>query len=76
MRTVWDRSILKHLREKKGLNHTQVAAHIGVIAQTVANWEEGYGEPKASQVIALIELFGCAADTFLREAEEPVRNGA
>lgn len=76
MRTVWDYTVLKRLREAAGLNHTQVAAKVGVIAQTVANWEEGSGEPKASHVIALIKLFRCDEEELLREARETAVNGA
>lgn len=61
----WNHAVLKGLREKKDLNHTQLAAQVGVTADTIRNWENGTYEPRASQIIDLIRALDCDEEEFL-----------
>lgn len=48
---------LRKCRKRKGLTQPEVAALLGVHETTYRRWELGDGEPKASQVVRLCEVF-------------------
>ena len=56
---------LKKIRQYKGYTQLDVAAEIGVEQSTIAKWESGKTEPKASSLIALSKLFQCSVDLIL-----------
>lgn len=65
----------------RNLSHEKVAQALGVSAKSVVNWEKDRGDPSASNVIALAELFGVSTDYLLGVTErasgtDPVEQGA
>ena len=46
----WDAERVKALREFLGLTQTQFAEELGILQQTVSQWECGYHYPKGSSV--------------------------
>lgn len=55
------RTIKQH-REAAGLTQFQVAVAIGVQPNTVAGWEAGRKEPRATHLQALARVLGVSAD--------------
>jgi transcriptional regulator with XRE-family HTH domain len=48
---------IRELRTAAGMTQRQVAEGVSVTIATVANWERGTYEPRASQLRALARLF-------------------
>ena len=49
----WDAERVKALREFLGLTQTQFAEELGILQQTVSQWECGYHYPKGASVKVL-----------------------
>ena len=58
---------IKTIRHIKNMSAEFVARELGVSRQTIVNWEIGKTEPGASQIRAMCELFGVAAEELLKE---------
>ncbi len=52
---------IRELREEHGLTQLQLAYRVGVTPLTIANWERGRTEPKATQLRKVAEVFGLAS---------------
>ena len=51
--------LIRKLRLRAGLTQAAVAAALGVIPDTVANWERGRSNPQSPELaIAIVELLG------------------
>lgn len=46
------------------LTQQEVAKHMRVGKQTIVSWEKGLTEPKATQALALAELYGLPLDNI------------
>ena len=60
---------IKELRLERNLNQRELAAAIQVSQPTIAAWESGENEPKATYILRLALFFGVTAD-FLLGLEE------
>lgn len=49
-------------RVNKGLKQGDAAKALGVMPQTLRNWEKGKTFPKASQLAKLCDLYGVTTD--------------
>lgn len=49
----WDAEKVKSLRDYLGLTQTQFAEELGILQQTVSQWECGYHYPKGASVKVL-----------------------
>jgi transcriptional regulator with XRE-family HTH domain len=49
---------LRARREARGLNRTELAAHLGTTAVAVSAWEDNGQQPSDEHAAALVELFG------------------
>ncbi|MEK7278953.1 MAG: helix-turn-helix domain-containing protein [Chloroflexota bacterium] len=49
----WDAEKVKALRDYLGLTQTQFAGELGILQQTVSQWECGYHYPKGASVKVL-----------------------
>ncbi len=56
--------VLKQLREKWGMNQTQVAAFLGVDRSAVSQWETGERPIPAKYLSRVADLFGVEAHFF------------
>lgn len=62
---------IRELRTARELTQKQVADGIGVTIATVANWERGTYEPRASQLRKLAKLFDvCMEDIDTESAHD------
>lgn len=68
----WDYTQLQVQRLRKNWSETKLAAEIGVVAETVRNWERGSTEPSASMICAIIRALGCPPEDLL-ETLEPAK---
>ena len=55
---------IKELRNDKGLSQMQLAKCIGVSQKAVDYWERNINEPRASYIIALVNVFEISFDEF------------
>lgn len=55
----------RELRESKGLTAQVAATSLEVSIATLLSWESGKSQPKARQLLALCELYGCTCDELL-----------
>ena len=55
---------IKELRLEKGLSQMQLGKMIGASQKAVDYWERSVNEPKASYIIALVNVFGVTNDEF------------
>lgn len=53
---------IKYLRYEKGLTQEEVAAHLGVSAQSISKWERGEGYPDIETLPALANYFNISID--------------
>lgn len=49
-------------RVNKGIKQAEVAKMLGIMPQTLRNWEKGKTFPKASQLTKLCEIYGVTTD--------------
>ena len=49
---------LKKLRERAGLNRTELAAKVGVEARTIRRWEDGENVPHPERMKKLNRILG------------------
>jgi transcriptional regulator with XRE-family HTH domain len=67
-------TVLKQLREKAGLNQSQLAERLGVDQASVSRWERGQGEPGVSMVKPLAAILGVSAESLINvPAAKPAR---
>lgn len=55
---------IKELRLDKGYTQQRLAQLVGVSQKAVDYWERSVNEPKASYIIALVNVFGISFDDF------------
>ena len=55
---------IKELRLEKGLSQMQLGKMIGASQKAVDYWERSVNKPKASYIIALVNVFGVTFDEF------------
>ena len=58
---------IKELRIEKNLSQMQLAKSIGVSQKAVDYWERNVNEPKASYIIALVQVFDISFDEFFAD---------
>ena len=58
-------TVIKKLRQERGMVQEQVAEYLNVSTQAVSRWETGSALPDITQVPALANLFNCSADILL-----------
>lgn len=56
---------LRAARINANLNQSDVAAELGVSAESVANWERGKVPLKATTLVRLCQLYGVPIDNIL-----------
>ncbi len=56
---------LKAARVNAGMTQTQVAEKVGVIKETILNWENGKTKIKTFQLMALCQLYGISVDNII-----------
>ena len=57
-------AIKKH-REASGLKQAYVAKQLGIAVDTMWRYENDKGEPRATELLKMSELFGCTVDELL-----------
>lgn len=50
---------IRALRHQKGWSQQELGEKLGVHVNTARNWEQGTYEPRAGEIAAMAELFGC-----------------
>ena len=58
---------IKEFRLEKNLSQMQLAQKIGVSQKAVDYWERNINEPKASYIIALVNVFEVTFDEFFSD---------
>ena len=58
-------TVIKKLRQERGMVQEQVAEYLNVSTQAVSRWETGSALPDITQVPAIANLFNCSADMLL-----------
>ena len=58
---------INELRIEKGLSQMQLSKLIGVSQKAIDYWERNVNEPKASYIIALVNVFDITFDEFFAE---------
>jgi transcriptional regulator with XRE-family HTH domain len=66
---------LRELREERDLSQFELAVKTGVTPGTIANWERGKSEPKATHLRRLAEVFGVSMDVILIGDQEGDQEG-
>lgn len=56
---------IKKYREAAALTQLQVAKTLGISVDTLWRWENSTGEPRATELIKMAQLFGCSVDELL-----------
>lgn len=56
---------IKHLRTEKGLTQDEVAAHLGISAQSVSKWERNEGYPDIEMLPPLANYFQISIDELI-----------
>lgn len=64
---------MREARKTAGRTQQEAADYLGVTNDTIKNWEKGYTDPRAYQLIALALFYGCSAWTWLQGLEEATR---
>jgi transcriptional regulator with XRE-family HTH domain len=67
-------TLIKELREEKGLTQVEMAKLTGVSQQAVQQWETGHSSPRGSRLGKVASILGVDANTLKRgtRAEQPV----
>ena len=58
---------IKELRLEKGLSQAGLAKRIGASQKAIDYWERSVNEPKASFIIALVNVFELSYDEFFSD---------
>lgn len=58
---------IKELRLEKGLSQASLAKRIGASQKAIDYWERSVNEPKASFIIALVNVFDISYDEFFSD---------
>ncbi len=53
------------LRAARGWSQVELAKRLGVVKQTVSNWENGNIQPSIEMLVRLAKLFGVSTDYLL-----------
>ena len=53
--------LLRALRERAGMTHRQVGAHLGVHATLVGRWEDGSRALHWDRAVQMLDLYGATA---------------
>ena len=61
--------VLKNHRTECKMTQEFVAESLGVSRQAVSKWESGKSAPSTTNLLALAELFGLAAEDLLKEVQ-------
>ncbi|MBR5231812.1 MAG: helix-turn-helix transcriptional regulator [Clostridia bacterium] len=62
-------TIIKKIRNEKGMTQEAAAEALGVSRQTVSNWENGRSYPDIISVIKMSEIYSVSLDRLLKEEE-------
>ncbi len=58
---------IKELRLERGFSQMRLGKEIGVSQKAVDYWERNVNEPKASYIIALVNIFEISFDDFFAD---------
>lgn len=64
-------TILKQLREEKGLGQKELAAVLYVSNGTISNYENGVHSPSLDTLCAIADYYGVSVDFLLGRADSP-----
>lgn len=67
--------LLKENRLRCKMTQEFVAEALGVSRQAVSKWENGTTDPSTSNLLALADLYGIAADELLRSVDREINQG-
>lgn len=59
-------SLIKKIREEKGLSQSELGSILGVTNKAVSRWENGRGYPDTSLLLKLSEILGITVDELLK----------
>ncbi len=62
-------SIIKKVRQEKGLTQEAAAEALGVSRQTISNWENGRTYPDILSVIRMSDVYAVSLDRLLKEED-------
>lgn len=66
---------IKKYREAAGLKQAFVAKNLGISIDTMWRYENDKGEPRATDLLKMSELFGCTVDELLgKNPTQPLPN--
>jgi transcriptional regulator with XRE-family HTH domain len=60
----------KQLREERGLNQPEIAKKLGVIKQTISNYENNNREPEFSDLVKIADFFQISIDYLLGRTDK------
>jgi transcriptional regulator with XRE-family HTH domain len=69
-------SNLRKLRTERFLTQAQLAETLGISKRTLIRWEDGQGEPGASELMALARFYGISIDQLVGDLFPPEPTGA
>lgn len=58
-------SNIKFLREKNNVSQTELGLQLNKVKQTISHWEQGKGEPSASELYRLATFFGLSVNELV-----------
>lgn len=61
---------IKNLRKSNDLNQAEMAEKLGIVRQTIINWEKGHSQPEREDLKKLSKVFDIDLNNLLEEAEE------
>jgi transcriptional regulator with XRE-family HTH domain len=61
---------IKKLRKSNDLNQAEMAEKLGIVRQTIINWEKGNTQPEREDLKKLSRVFDIDLNSLLEEAEE------
>ena len=67
-------TMIKRLREEKGLSQKDVAEHLGITRQAIASYELAKREPDYETLHKLADFFGVSADYLLGRSGSKDKN--
>lgn len=56
---------IRVIRERRGMSQPDLAAKVGVHANTIRNWERGDTDPKAESLVALASALNCSIEDLV-----------